>query len=328
MTTLQLRAQNGDPQAIAVLLQAAFPVQPIGIKTHLKGTCLILRLQSFESLPQSSVLTFLEQWLSKLNPSGIHEIQVQAQSAGEVASSWQASLSLISLNSTAEANIAIQNTAQPEQTPPQKVVNHPPATAKIQHSADELAVYYRQLNLDPGATLEAVNGAYFALKAQLRHQGNSAKLAEITHAHQTLKSHLQLQASQTAETEIAQRQPTARLSHLLQEQGLKAQIRLADRKLQIGIPAVQHPTPRKPVATIYTLLSTLDLTDLQLDTVKTVCVYGLKAPKQAAWKQQFAMPQRGLSKEDTDLLSFQNRYSSAIIFPLLSVLAIGLNMMP
>ncbi|NER82360.1 MAG: hypothetical protein F6K42_22910, partial [Leptolyngbya sp. SIO1D8] len=42
----------------------------------------------------------------------------------------------------------------------------------------------------------------------------------------------------------------------------------------------------------------------------------------------FAMPQRGLSKEDTDLLSFQNRYSSAIIFPLLSVLAIGLNMMP
>ena len=334
MVELKLRAQQGDPQAIAALLQTAFPIQPIGVTAQLEHHCLILHLQSLDVLAQTPTLTFLQRWLNQLQPSGIHIVQVQAQPQGQSALSWKSSLSLAQpTNSLADLSTTAPNTTLLSQLPPgnetpNEPTDEPTPTRTNSLTDDELAPYYQQLNLDPGAAIDAIDQAYFKLKIQVRRQGNTERLAALREAHQILKTQCQLRANLVAEEERAQKQPAAQLARLLQQRGLRAQISLGDRQLHIGLPISQYPKPRQPVAKIYNLLETLNLADLQLDMIETVFVYGLSAPKQAVWRQQFPMPNPGFSQEDTDLLSFQNRFSSAIIFPALSILAITLNMAP
>ncbi|MDJ0705047.1 MAG: hypothetical protein QNJ46_17335 [Leptolyngbyaceae cyanobacterium MO_188.B28] len=334
MAGLKLRAQQGDPQAIAALLQTAFPIQPIGVKARLDHNRLILHLQSLDVLAQAPTLTFLEKWFSQLNPSGINDVQIQAQRQGQSPLSWESSLSLAQpTNFLADPPITTPNTVPLSQSAPDNETPNAPTDEPTPENnnlltVDELAPYYQQLNLEPGVTIDAIDQAYFKLKAQARRQGESERLATLKEAYHILNTQLQLRTHLSTEEERQQKQPTAQLASLLQQRGLTAQISLRDRQLHIGLSASQCPKPRQPVAKIYTLLETLNLRDLRLDGIETVFVYGLSAPKQAVWRQQFPMPKPGFSEEDTDLLSFQNRYSSAIIFPALSILAIALNLAP
>ena len=362
MVGLKLQAQQGDPHAIAALLQTAFPLQPIGVKAQLDHNRLTLHLQSLDVLAQAATLKFLQKWFSQLHPSGIHDVQIKAHRQGQSNLSWASSLSLAQPTTSLETNSPTSSppfeggvggspttietnpnsidppTTAPNTAPLRQAVpgneasNEPidePTSAKINPLTDnELAPYYHQLHLEPGGTIGAIDQAYFKLKAQVRRQGDSARLSVLKEAYHILNTQLQLRTNLAAEEAQEQRQPTAQLARLLQQRGLTAQISLRDRQLHIGLSASQCPKPRQPVAKIYTLLETLNLRDVQLDAIETVFVYGLSAPKQAVWRQQFPMPKPGFSEEDTDLLSFQNRYSSAIIFPALSILAIALNIMP
>ena len=383
MVGLKLQAQQGDPQAIATLLQTAFPIQPIGVKAQLDHNRLILHLQSLDSLAQAPTLTFLEKWFSQLNPTGIHNVQIQTQRQGQSTLSWESSLSLSQSTNSLEPPLSTSSppfegglggsptietdpnsidlptssppfegglggspttietdpnsidppTTAPNTSPhrqsalsneaPNEPTDKPTPANNNLLTVDELAPYYHQLHLEPGVTIDAIDQAYFKLKAQARRQGEPERLAALKDAYHILNTQLQLRTHLTAEEERQQKQPTAQLASLLQQRGLTAQISLRDRQLHIGLSASQCPKPRQPVAKIYTLLETLNLRDLQLDAIETVFVYGLSAPKQAVWRQQFPMPKPGFSEEDTDLLSFQNRYSSAIIFPALSILAIA-----
>jgi hypothetical protein len=65
-----------------------------------------------------------------------------------------------------------------------------------------------------------------------------------------------------------------------------------------------------------------------LQKIQTVIVYGLSGPKQVVWKRKFSMPGRSFREEEIDLLSFQNRFSSTIIFPSLMAIAILLTLSP
>ena len=68
MTPPKIQAQQGEPQAIAVFLKAAFPVQPIDVSAQREHERLILQLRTLDTLEKSQTLKFLEQWLAKLNP--------------------------------------------------------------------------------------------------------------------------------------------------------------------------------------------------------------------------------------------------------------------
>jgi hypothetical protein len=310
----QGRAQKGDPQAIATLLQQAFPVQPIKIAARLTASGLLLRLQSLEELAQGPTLQFLHQWFRQLQPATIEQVTVQTYRQGQSQPYWQSSLAL-SLRSSQAAE-AIQATE----------VDNPPEIAP-------LTSHYQRLNLEPGATSVEINQAYFKLKWQLRRQGDSAGLESLTTSHEILQQTLRqtLQSPANLETEAKPRSFLEQLAKLLERQGLKAQINLKGQQLHLGLSANQWPKPRKPVAKIYTVLENLDLNrelnGEQLNPIETVFVYGLKAPKQALWKYQFAMPRTNRS-QDTDLLAFDNRVSRTIIFPVLSLLAILANGIP
>ena len=234
MTPPKLQAQQGDPQAIAVFLKAAFPVQPIDVSAQREHDLLILQLRTLDPLEEPQTLTFLEQWLTQLNPFGIHVVQVQAQLQGQDRLAWQQSLTL-------EFNPAMID----EASEPSTIETDEP-TRDIQ---DDLESHYQKLQLEPGATFETIVQAYFKLKVQAKRSGNSEEIQALKESYQKLTTQLQQQAYYQKE-----------------QQSFLLDIR-----------------------------TTSDA---------------------------------GFSKEDIDLLSFKNRFSSAIIFPVLSILALALNLMP
>lgn len=229
MNSSKLEAQKGDPKAIATCLKAVFPIQPVEVNTRCEQNLLVLELRTLSILDESQTLAFIEQWLGKLNPSGIELIAIKAQLHGQSDFVWEKSLTL----GNSEA------IADPEDS--------------TQDNQDNLAIHYQQLDLEPDATMDAIHQAYFKLKIQAKRSGNTEKLQALKTSYQTLTTQLQQQDYE---------------QHQQQE----------------AIPSQESTTPDNPYA--------------------------------------------NFNKEDIDLLSFKNRYSSAIIFPLLSLIAIALNLMP
>jgi hypothetical protein len=86
--------------------------------------------------------------------------------------------------------------------------------------------------------------------------------------------------------------------------------------------------PKRAMAQIYALLAQQDLAPLGLGEVKTLTVTALGSRNRAVWRQTLTMPQRPTAEEDTDLSSFNNRYSNGLFFPALLVIGMLLNAMP
>lgn len=197
---------------------------------------------------------------------------------------------------------------------------------------DELEHYYKLLNLSPGATIEDIDRAYLHLSYQKLRQGAKQDAETLKVAYRKLKAQLQTQADETVQQQqqqdAAEAKPTEQLIKLLRRNGFQAQVSVRNNQLHIGLNAFQVPKPRMAVAKIYTLLETVEGAKLGLADVETVYIYGLRASKQAVWQESFQMPQRGLTTDDLDLLSFNNRFSNAITFPALMLLAMLINATP
>ena len=228
MTSTRLQAQQGEPQAIAVCLKAAFPIQPIEVKAQREQDRLILQLWALDILEEAQTLKFLKEWLTKLNPLGVRVVQVRVQLQGHDRLAWKQSLTLSNPEAIANNN-KLNNDSQ-----------------------DNLKAHYRQLNLEPDATLEAIERVYFQLKIQAKRSGNSEKLQALKESYLILTTHLKEKAY------ARQKQQSSSFSLPLEE------------------------------TTAYA----------------------------------------GLSKKDADLMSFDNRFSSAIIFPILLILGGILNLIP
>ncbi len=114
----------------------------------------------------------------------------------------------------------------------------------------------------------------------------------------------------------------------LRQAGFDAQLCIKNQQLHIGLKVHQAPKGAKAAAQIYKLLEQLNPQHPQVAAIETVYIYGLHAPKQAAWTQKLLMPRHHLTKEDTDLCSFNNRIANAIVLPGLGAIALLLNAMP
>jgi len=118
------------------------------------------------------------------------------------------------------------------------------------------------------------------------------------------------------------------VTQALQQQGLTPRVRVQGHHLHIGLTLSQIKHPPKAIAQIYLLMETMVGTDPTIAPITHVTVYGLASAKQVKWKETFAMPQPGPTRDDLDLLSFNNRYSNALTFPVVTVLALILNGFP
>lgn len=196
----------------------------------------------------------------------------------------------------------------------------------------ELEQCYTLLNLSSGATIKDIDAAYLKLSHQKLRQGAKQDAQAIKVAYRKLKAHLQRQAQEESQ-EQQQREadaanPIQQLIQLLRRNGFQAQVSVSGKQLHIKLNAAQIPKQKIAVAQIYTLLQTLDWSELRLQEIETVCIYGLRTSKKAVWKESFPVPKPGVTKDDLDLLSFNNRFTNAITFPAVMLLAMLLNAIP
>jgi hypothetical protein len=191
---------------------------------------------------------------------------------------------------------------------------------------------YQLLDLNVGANIEEVDAAYLKLSYQKLAEGNRKEAAAIKAAHKTLKAHLAVQSVAEAEVQeqlqAAAADPSNLLSQRLQQQGWQAQVSIRGQQLHIGLKGCPNAKSRTAVAQIYTLLERSNLSELGLNAIATVWIYGLNSASKPVWKKSFSMPQPGLTADDTDLFSFNNRFSNALVFPALLLLGMMLDAMP
>ncbi len=138
---------------------------------------------------------------------------------------------------------------------------------------DELEQYYKLLNLSPGATIEDIDAAYLNLSYQKLRQGAKQDAETLKVAYRKLKAQLQTQADETLQQQqqqdAAEANPIQQLSKLLRHNGFQAQVSVRNHQLHIGLNAFQVPKPRTAVAKIYTLLATVEWSELGLADVET-----------------------------------------------------------
>jgi hypothetical protein len=215
--------------------------------------------------------------------------------------------------------------------------------------ASELETYYQSLGLSAGATLQELDDAYFQLKGQMICAGRREDIASIKAAHDAIKRHLIAMAAQPAASAMAQpskgiaanppkenpthpqqAQPTSAesLNDILAHQGITAKACLRKQTLHLGI-TISAATSQEQITTqIYKLLSSISPQDYGLEQVTLVRLYGLEKGKKALWKDTFVLPNLQPTADDTDLYSFNNRFSNTLIFPGLLLTAAVLNLSP
>ncbi len=226
---------------------------------------------------------------------------------------------------------------------------------------DELPVptnrAYQVLKLSPGAPLAQVESRYFKLKAAALRRGDRAAIEPLKWAFETLKSYLEQPYTQAAAPVEQRLEPPGPISstpvtaapnslpdHLipvdpatqaleqltsrLRQLGLPAQITIQANELHVCWPAVRVTNPKQATAQLCQLVQAQNLAAQGLEAIDTLVVTGLSRTRQVAWRQTRSLPRRPTVVEDTDLMSFHNRYSNALIFPALMVLGMAMNAVP
>ncbi|NMF82269.1 hypothetical protein [Nodosilinea sp. P-1105] len=216
---------------------------------------------------------------------------------------------------------------------------------------------YTELQLPLGAPLAQVESRYFKLKAAALRRSDRAAIEPLKWAFETLKSYLEqshTQATAPVESLIEPPRPAPatpttaapnslphhlapvdpatqaleQLTSRLRQLGLPAQITIQANELHVCWPAVRVTNPKQATAQVYQLIQAQNLADQGLATIDTLVVTGLSRTGQTAWQQTLSLPRRPTAMEDTDLMSFHNRYSNALIFPALMGLGMAMNAVP
>lgn len=91
---LMAQAKQGNPNAIATLLNRALEAKGIRTCVTLDGNCLSVELTSAQSIPQQSAIQFIWQGMNRLQPRRIHTVLVSAKTTGDRELEWMESFSL------------------------------------------------------------------------------------------------------------------------------------------------------------------------------------------------------------------------------------------
>ncbi len=198
-------------------------------------------------------------------------------------------------------------------------------------SEPELEQCYQLLGLTPPISLADLEVAYRQLSYQQSRAGAEPEAIELLKAaYLTLEQHLRSQGAQPEAPPAATMfvTPMEQLVKQLRQLDPEAQAKIQNQQLHIGFNVARVSKPQITVARVYTLLANLEDRDADLATVQTVFLYGLKAPKEAAWRETFPMPQALITPDDLDPYSFNNRFSSILFFPVLLLLGMLVNAFP
>jgi hypothetical protein len=320
------RAKAGDVDAITTLLTQALAPAGVSVAAERRAYCLELELEGQPLPDQTTVVTTIRQGIERLGIDGIGVVQIHCALTGHPDIGWEEAISLLG------ADVG----GNPSESPPSPILPTHPSPSKQVPVGQEFASQptleqaYQTLALPLDATLEDVDKAYFRLRAELLRQGQRDAIADVKTAHGLVKHQLQ-QVHRVFRPSVAIFEEDCHgiepFVEQLRSRGLNSQARLNHGKLQIRLEPDSAQHPSRAAATIYTLLEQTDLTALGLDASSRVEVYGMASPQKIGWKRLVPIPPPETA-DDTDVLSFNNRYASAIAFPVLLLLGMVMNALP
>ena len=199
--------------------------------------------------------------------------------------------------------------------------------AQPDNFANDLAECYQCLQLRADATLEEVDEAYFRLKVEKIHSGNRTGIDQLKAARETLRQQRQ-QIMRAAIAQIPQplaygQMPTELdvLTAALANDRLTTKASLKAQTLHLGVEIDQAISSSQMLAQIRRCLGEIPTEVYSFDLIEAVTVYGLDERGQPQWKKTFAPPQQPSQADDSDLYSFDNRYSNTFTLPGLLMVA-------
>lgn len=115
-STLLLQAKQGNPTAIATLLNRSLQAKGITASAQLEGNCLTIELASTHPINQASAIAFIRQGLNRLQPHRIHSVLVSAQPQQAEAFAWMETFELDGMTAPPGAD-SVQIDPEPDSTP-------------------------------------------------------------------------------------------------------------------------------------------------------------------------------------------------------------------
>ena len=181
---------------------------------------------------------------------------------------------------------------------------------------------YQFLGLRRGASIEEINAAYGRQVSERMRSGDRADLPLLKAAyHRVQEDAAAIQAQQPAATATGPESEVAEwlLQHLNQP---SLQIRVREQGPILQVMLLSNAAPAESLAT-HVFQS---LKPLEASRGKTLKVYGMRG-RAIAWKHQFQMPMVA-TMADRDPYAFNNRYTTALVFPIALILAWFTNLVP
>jgi len=104
-TPLVVQAKEGNPSAIAALLNRALQPKGMTATAQLEGNCLTVELSSAQPIHQANVMAFIQQGMNRLQPQRIQTVIVFAQTdqVGEFA--WMESFLLVGVTTSLSSSL-------------------------------------------------------------------------------------------------------------------------------------------------------------------------------------------------------------------------------
>lgn len=113
--TVQQAAKQGNPQAIAILLNHQLQPKGITAKVSVKDSCLRIMLGAANVLNQKALVAAIQKWINSLGIDSIKRVQIYAKQTGEDIPSWNDSFEIVrQLEEPKIANVGSSSTVTNE----------------------------------------------------------------------------------------------------------------------------------------------------------------------------------------------------------------------
>ncbi len=302
------QAKGGDAAAIAALMNQALQSKGVTVQGDRQGECLQLWLTAQTLPPQAATVDYVRRGIARLQVAALGVLQIYGDQADQQQLGWGVQIDLrrataqviqLALNSEAAAPPLKEPLKELPEEPLEEPIPEPGSAAEPtspETAPGSIDDAYALLGLDPGDSLQKVEGSYFKLKALALREGDRPQVEELKKAFHQLKEHIENppvikpaavdtpQAPPSIEQDESL-SPVERIEVILKRQGVAAQVSTQDSQLYISWLAVRVINPEDAALQVHGLLTQPTLTEMGLHGIETLVISGLSRDHAVVWQK-------------------------------------------